>query len=356
MPRAANSTVPIARQQILIDEAYLDPISGFDVFGILSIENTRRPNDRARRVARHGAVHMQICLARANARMAAHSLTSGENRSMASVKIDLGFGEQAVLSERAASGIVTARHQRDAEEFLRRWPRTRSIHQERDYLRQLRLHVEFNPPGVNSSDTSALLRSAVQSGKVMAVIERATTRFGGAVGTPRPTRGSGAIGSSRQSFTEMAAGGGGASAILSDAASAPKSYSWMQSYDDVSSDDLINYVQSVVSGMPGEAAAIDDIDSSTPLGDAQAFEYSDESPTDGAFEIAKTPNTGEPGTWYTNPGSGQMRLYGGDGNPAVDFDFDHDHGQGIPHAHNWAINPLTGKSQRGPGVPMSILP
>ena len=93
-----------------------------------------------------------------------------------------------------------------------------------------------------------------------------------------------------------------------------------------------------------------------PLGDAQPFEYADESPTDGAFEIAKTPNTGEPGTWYTNPGSGQMRLYGGDGNPAVDFDFDHDHGQGIPHAHNWAINPLTGKSQRGPGVPMSILP
>lgn len=143
--------------------------------------------------------------------------------------------------------------------------------------------------------------------------------------------------------------------LLSDAVSAPKSYSWLERYDDVSADDLINYIQSVIGSTPGDDVA-PDADPSTPLGDAQPFEYSDEPPTDGAFEIAKTPNTGEPGTWYTNPGSGQMRLYEGDGNPAVDFDFDHDHGQGIPHAHNWAINPLTGKSQRGPGVPMSILP
>lgn len=51
---------------------------------------------------------------------------------MASVKIDLGFGEYAMLSERTGAGISTANHQRDAEEFLRRWPRTRSITQERD--------------------------------------------------------------------------------------------------------------------------------------------------------------------------------------------------------------------------------
>jgi len=129
----------------------------------------------------------------------------------------------------------------------------------------------------------------------------------------------------------------------------------MQSYADVSADDLIDYIQSVLGTTPVDTVTAD-ADPSTPLGEAQPFEYADEAPTDGAFEIAKTPNTGEPGTWYTNPGSGQMRLYGDGGNPAVDFDFDHDHGQGIPHAHNWAINPLTGKSQRGPGVPMSILP
>ena len=49
----------------------------------------------------------------------------------------------------------------------------------------------------------------------------------------------------------------------------------------------------------------------------------------------KTPNTGAPGEWHTNPGSGQERLYGPDGRPAVDIDWDHDHGQGRPHPHNW---------------------
>lgn len=273
---------------------------------------------------------------------------------MASVKIDLGFGEQAILSERTVSGIVTAKQRRDAEEFLRRWPRTRSIHQERDYLRQLRLHTGYNAPGVNSSDASALLRSAVTSGSITVAIERAA-RMGGGLSGPQTAGRGGAVASSRQSFAEMAAGGSGSSALLNDAVSAPKSYSWLQRYDDVSADDLINYIQSVIGSTPDDAAAFD-AEPSTPLADAQPFGYSEESPTGGAFDIAKTPNTGEPGTWYTNPGSGQMRLYGGDGNPAVDFDFDHDHGQGIPHAHNWAINPLTGKSQRGPGVPMSILP
>ncbi|WP_244124014.1 hypothetical protein [Burkholderia gladioli] len=54
---------------------------------------------------------------------------------MASVKINLGFGEQAILSDNASSGIWTAKHQQDAKEFLRRWPRTRPVHEERDYLR-----------------------------------------------------------------------------------------------------------------------------------------------------------------------------------------------------------------------------
>jgi hypothetical protein len=72
---------------------------------------------------------------------------------MASVKIELGFGEQAILSERAISGFVTAKHQRDAEEFLRRWPRTRSLHQERDYIRQLGRHMGYNPSEILTKDT-----------------------------------------------------------------------------------------------------------------------------------------------------------------------------------------------------------
>ncbi|MPV66612.1 hypothetical protein [Burkholderia sp. BE17] len=127
---------------------------------------------------------------------------------------------------------------------------------------------------------------------------------------------------------------------------------------DVSADELLSYLQGVVGRLrfEGAAALAGDGLTSTLLGDAQPFEYSEASPSNDILEIAKTPNTGKPGTWYVNPGSGQMRLYGDGGRPAVDIDFDHDHGQGIPHAHNWVIDPLHGKLRRGPGVPISILP
>ena len=72
--------------------------------------------------------------------------------------------------------------------------------------------------------------------------------------------------------------------------------------------------------------------------------------------IAKTPNYGEPGTWYTNPGSKQMRLYGDTGAPVVDFDFDHDHGQGIPHAHNYGPLGADGAFNREGGRSFSLLP
>ena len=74
------------------------------------------------------------------------------------------------------------------------------------------------------------------------------------------------------------------------------------------------------------------------------------------FDIAKTPNYGEPGTWYTNPGSKQMRLYGDTGAPVVDFDFDHDHGQGIPHAHNYGPLGADGAFNREGGRSFSLLP
>ncbi len=240
---------------------------------------------------------------------------------MGSVKIDLGFGEQAHLSQRAPSGIATAKHQRDAEEFLRRWPRIRSIEQEISYLRELGLHLGQTLPGVNPSDTSAQLRAAVKSGNVMVVIERAATSTGGGVCASGPTTPPYPI-AMRQKAAWVAP------------TRKSYSYDWLQNYDDVSADDLINYIQSVIGTTPVDAAA-PDAGPSTPLGDTQPFEYTDEASTDAAFEIAKTPNTGEPGTWYTNPGSGQMRLYGADGNPAVDLDFDHFHNGLKPHAHNW---------------------
>jgi hypothetical protein len=73
----------------------------------------------------------------------------------------------------------------------------------------------------------------------------------------------------------------------------------------------------------------------SPFGDAPAFEYSEDPAGDAAHDITKTPNDGEPGTWSTTPGCGQMRLYGSDGLPAVDLDFDHFHNGMKPHAHNW---------------------
>jgi hypothetical protein len=97
-------------------------------------------------------------------------------------------------------------------------------------------------------------------------------------------------------------------------------------------------------------AAGDLTEAATPLGDAQPFDYQPDMPDGDAFDIAKTPNGGDPGTWYTNAGSDQMRLYGDDRKAVVDFDFDHDHGQGIPHAHNWD------DGVRGPGLPFSLLP
>ncbi|BBP99641.1 hypothetical protein BSFA1_47700 [Burkholderia sp. SFA1] len=92
----------------------------------------------------------------------------------------------------------------------------------------------------------------------------------------------------------------------------------------------------------------DGSDAGSCLGDAQPFEYVPNTPDGEVFDLAKTPNDGDPGTWYTNPGSGQMRLYGNSGQPAVDFDFDHDHGQGVPHAHNWGIDRSQGKIRADP--------
>jgi hypothetical protein len=188
---------------------------------------------------------------------------------MASVKIDLGFGAHAILSERTVSETATVRHQRDTEEFLRRWPQTRSIQQERGYLQQLGLHLGYSPSGANPSDPSALLRSAVQSGKVTVVIERAATPTGGGVSASGPTRPPYPL-SERVKTAWVAP--------------TPKSrsYDWLQRYDDVSADDLINYIQSVVGG--ALAAAATDSDSSTPLVDAQPFAYAGDTSFDGQAE------------------------------------------------------------------------
>lgn len=60
--------------------------------------------------------------------------------------------------------------------------------------------------------------------------------------------------------------------------------------------------------------------------------------------LAKTPNSADPNSWYSNPGSGQMRLFDPSGRPALDLDYDHPHDGIRPHMHIW----LDGV--RGPGI------
>ncbi|SAL16787.1 hypothetical protein AWB71_00667 [Caballeronia peredens] len=90
------------------------------------------------------------------------------------------------------------------------------------------------------------------------------------------------------------------------------------------------------------------------LGDAQPFEYQPDIPDGDVLDFAKTPNAGEPGTWYTNPGSGQMRLYGDTGAPVVDLDFDHVHNGLRPHAHNWNNGVRDGGNDVVPFSPWSL--
>lgn len=107
--------------------------------------------------------------------------------------------------------------------------------------------------------------------------------------------------------------------------------------------DLLGVATAVAGAMLGSedaGGADDDMfsddagDTTTPLGNVQAFEYGADATIGDSFEVAKTPNLGDPG-WYTNPGSGQMRLFGNDRKPIVDLDFDHIHNGLKPHAHNW---------------------
>jgi hypothetical protein len=102
----------------------------------------------------------------------------------------------------------------------------------------------------------------------------------------------------------------------------------------------------VVGALAGNGSA------STPLGDAQPFEYSEHMPTGDDMQTAWLPSKGgPPNQWLENTsGKKQWRLYDGNGNAAVDIDFGHDHGFGIPHSHNW------GNGVRDNGNAFSLLP
>jgi hypothetical protein len=47
------------------------------------------------------------------------------------------------------------------------------------------------------------------------------------------------------------------------------------------------------------------------------------------------PFTGDAGSYYVHPLTGDGRRYGDDGKPVLDFDISHSHGEMIPHIHIW---------------------
>ncbi|CAM2177681.1 conserved hypothetical protein [Paraburkholderia sacchari] len=105
-------------------------------------------------------------------------------------------------------------------------------------------------------------------------------------------------------------------------------------------------------GAPGMANSLTSGDDSTPLGDAQPFEYSADIRGGDGEQIAGMPFNGEPGTWISSmPGTmPQMRQYGANGTPLTDFDLEAHHGNPNPHAHNWD------GYNRDEGAPVSLLP
>jgi hypothetical protein len=135
-------------------------------------------------------------------------------------------------------------------------------------------------------------------------------------------------------------------AAASTAASSGGGFDWLGAVETVAG-----------AALGGDAASGDDGafgagEDSTPLGDAQAFEYQPDVPGGDVDELAGMPFNGEPGTWISSmPGTmPQMRQYGPNGTPLTDFDFEAHHGNPNPHAHNWD------GYNRDEGAPVSLLP
>lgn len=217
--------------------------------------------------------------------------------------------------------------------------------------------VHWNLPTDNGS-IERMLRQAVKDGRLVPVVHRDRRSALGRVHRPAPaplrwpssSGGGGVVSTSGKTFHQMAM-----DSMALDAAGATayigNDNAMVQRVDDMAAARVAakaggSNLLGIAARAVGAYIAADgdsraptddgDRDGSTPLGYAQAFEYSENMPNGNSFDIAKTPNNGEPGTWYTNPGSSQMRLFGDDGNPVVDLDFDHFHNGLKPHAHNWS--------------------
>ncbi|TKC92557.1 hypothetical protein FAZ69_02485 [Trinickia terrae] len=123
------------------------------------------------------------------------------------------------------------------------------------------------------------------------------------------------------------------------------------------SSDWLGVVEEVAGAILGSDAGSSDgvdigHDTSTPLGNARPFEYSEALPDAGTEQVAGMSFHGTPGSWASSmPGTmPQLRQYGPNGTPLTDIDFEAHHGNPNPHAHNWD------GYNRDEGAPVSILP
>lgn len=141
-------------------------------------------------------------------------------------------------------------------------------------------------------------------------------------------------------------------ATASRAASSGGGFDWLGTVETAAGAVLAGDAGSRDDSAVGDDFASGTGDGSTPLGDAQAFEYRPDMPDGDVDELAGMPFNGEPGTWISSmPGTmQQMRQYGPDGTPLTDFDFEAHHGNPNPHAHNWD------GYNRDEGAPVSLLP
>lgn len=195
---------------------------------------------------------------------------------MASVTIDLGSGRRATLTRGGRSagvGLPTA--QRNAvSELMLHWPKYTGLTANAlTYLRQLGLTVLRGSP----IDT---LKSAIEDGSVAVAIET-TRRTGGISGGqpstapfPRANRvARAALATSPSLFVDK------------------PTPSWAQP-SDVTANELISYLESVVAGAGGgvvpssTTALADDANVSTPLADSGPFTYGEDAPNGDVVEIA----------------------------------------------------------------------
>ncbi|MCA8250226.1 hypothetical protein LGN12_23985 [Burkholderia multivorans] len=197
---------------------------------------------------------------------------------MATVTIDLGFGKLATLTRATdADRAQLSTEQRSAvSEFMLHWPKYEGLATNaRSYLRQLGLDALRGVP-------LDALRSAIEAGRVAVEIDRKVV-----VG------GSGAGGQPSARPFPLANRLASASPVAALPLDKPLP-SWATP-SDVSADELISYLESVVagtgSGLASEAPQLaDSLDAGTSLGDAEAFDYAANPLSDDVEQLAASTN------------------------------------------------------------------